>query len=451
MKKFAPLLMLASLLVTATLITSAKDTNTVTLDLQNGDIVITPTNYKQGNEDEVDFIGKYEITGERSSDTPLQIKNETGDEATFDITLDNAKIIGSNDCTAFRIDGNSPVHLNLAIVGECIIEADNHAAIKSGNTSMVTVDITTDIHANLTFNRRTIDGTRHIIYETEHANSELLSLKIDGETPDNMTSYSHQHVFNPEDYTSDGTATCKSDGTKSARCSASDSCWKYDTITDEGSKKHNFESGICPTCGLHGTELSREKITWLKYDNNGTTTWFGIDNEKAVFEDGSYFWVEYINTDNSKTYWNSLDDTHKNKIEDDNYILFEIGVAKSNFEEYTTLPKSVPVYIQIQDDWDANDLKATFIQSGVDEDISVEFTGNYGYPDGKDNFAKITLNHFSPYVVYDELTKAEQSSSPQPPAPNTGDTSSTFMMILLAVSCAFIVYTKKHYFRRTHS
>jgi len=443
MKKIAHLLMLACLLVTATFITSAEDTNTVTLDLQNGNIVITPTNYKQGVKQEVEFTGKYKITGERTSDTPLKIINHTGEDATFDITLDNAKIIGGIDCTAFRIDGTSPVHLNLAIVGECIIEADNHAAIKSGNSSMVTVDITTDIHANLTFNRRTVDGTNQIIYETEHANSELLSLKLDGETPNNMVSYSHQHLFNPEDYTSDGTATCKADGTKSARCSASDSCWKYDTITNIGSKKHNFESGICPTCGLHGIELSDEKITWLKYDNKGTTTWFGIDNNEAGFEEGSYFWVEYINTDNSNTHWNSLDDTRKNEIEDDNYMLFEIGVAKSNFEEYTTLSKSVPLYVQIQDDWDTNDLKAVFIQDGEDEDTSVEFFGNYSYPDGKDNFAKLTLNHFSPYVVYDELTKEQQHSSTQPPAPNTGDNSSIVMITLLVVSCAVIVYTKK--------
>jgi len=453
MKKLIHALVLMCLLLTVTMVVTAEDADTVTLDLSNGNIVITPDGYQQNDSSTISFSGKYIITGERRSDTPLRIQNyDTGKEVTFDITLDNAKILGDYYCTALRIDGNDPVILNLKTIGECLIRAHNHEAIKSGNSYSVAVKIETDPEGVLTLDRS--DYSDSILFGIE--GNGTLSLEIDGVNIDanaNKEAYSHQHIFKSEDYTPDGNATCKADGTKSARCSANDSCFVFHTIADAGSKNHFFETGICPFCGLHGALLNEDEITWLKYDIDGTSTWFGIDNRNAQFEGGSYFWINYINPTEQKNYWNLLDDSHKKRIEKDNYLLFEIGVAKSNFEEYTQLSQSVPVYVQIQNDWNTTDLKAAYIQDGTDENVTVIGGNKLDYPQGNDSFAKLTLEHFSPYIIYDELTDAERlttDTTNESKAPKTGDSTSIPMVMLFALLSAVIVCVTKRSYRKTY-
>ncbi|MBQ8802415.1 MAG: hypothetical protein IJZ53_02110 [Tyzzerella sp.] len=470
MKKLFRMILILCFLVSATLIVSAEDTSSVKLNLENGDIDITPTGYTQGGGQEVAFTGDYVITGSLTYDTPLQIVNNSGEEATFDITLNNAKIVGDMDCTAFRIDGNSPVVLNLTIEGVCEINADNHSAIKVGNNSSVTVNITTAENAKLTLTRRDSDGSRPEVYDTDgRGNLDLLTVKIDDVIPYNYNNkpfVTHTHQFGTYE-PDNGTATCKEDGTKSATCSE---CNGLHTITDEGSKKHIFETGVCPFCGLHGADLQQEGITWLKYEMNDSTTWFGIDNSNDEFEEGSHFWIEWINPENQTSYnayWNQLDTKHKDNIENNNYKLFQIGVTKKDGTEYTILDegKSASLYVQTADDWDKDDLKAAYISNGADEDVFLEVIDNLEYTDGKAQFAKLTLKHFSPYIIYDELTADEEktdtsilpedvptgdSGKGATGVPKTGDTSSLVLMGLFGISCAVIVYTTKQSFKRTH-
>lgn len=47
-------------------------------------------------------------------------------------------------------------------------------------------------------------------------------------------------------YTPDGNATCTTDGTKTSKCEL---CDATDTVTDEGSKGHQYVDGICTRCG----------------------------------------------------------------------------------------------------------------------------------------------------------------------------------------------------------
>ena len=55
-----------------------------------------------------------------------------------------------------------------------------------------------------------------------------------------------KHLFTK--YTSDGNATCKKNGTKTAKCDYG--CGKTDTVTDKGSKLgHKYQGDTCVRCG----------------------------------------------------------------------------------------------------------------------------------------------------------------------------------------------------------
>ncbi len=274
---------------------------------------------------------------------------------------------------------------------------------------------------------------------------------------------SHEHIFKPEDYTADGNATCKADGTKSARCSASEDCGEFDIIPDVGSKKHILETGICPSCGLHGTTLQQGEINWLKYEKNGSTSWFGIDNRNNQFEEGSHMWIEWLSSDDEdiyNTYWDQLDVKHKSNIEADNYKMFQIGVTKKDGTEYTILDKDKPalLYVQIPDNWDKEELKAAFISSGTDEAVALDVSKSMDYTEGKAQFAVITMEHFSPYIIYDECTQDERQGVAAPSvgsdntttSPKTGDVNLVPMVVLFVFSCAVVVYTAKRSYRKNY-
>ena len=64
--------------------------------------------------------------------------------------------------------------------------------------------------------------------------------------------------------------------------------------------------------------------------------------------------------------------------------------------------KTADFYIQLGPDWDKNDVKAVFIDKDGDEDVQVEPSNDFFGPEGINEFAKLKLEHFSPYAVYQE-------------------------------------------------
>ena len=72
------------------------------------------------------------------------------------------------------------------------------------------------------------------------------------------------------------------------------------------------------------------------------------------------------------------------------------------------LNKTVNLYVQIGDDWDKEDLQAYYITQGKDESVQVQY-GTATYPEGTDEFGVMTLQHFSPYFIYDKLTDEEKA------------------------------------------
>ena len=155
-----------------------------------------------------------------------------------------------------------------------------------------------------------------------------------------------------------------------------------------------------------GKEIDDNKIIWLKEESNGVSYYFGIDNSEGVFERGSYFRVRIIdkelNNEEWLNYYNNIDEETAQKIDEDKLLVFEISVTNASGEEYKALEKEVKVYVQHLDNWEEKDIKAIYINSNADEKVLTEIT-ELDYDEGKDKFTALTINHFSPYAIYEDV------------------------------------------------
>lgn len=155
-----------------------------------------------------------------------------------------------------------------------------------------------------------------------------------------------------------------------------------------------------------GKEIDDNKIIWLKEESNGVSYYFGIDNSEGVFERGSYFRVRIIdkelNNEEWLNYYNNIDEETAQKIDEDKLLVFEISVTNASGEEYKVLEKEVKVYVQHLDNWVEKDIKAIYINANADEKVLTEIT-ELDYDEGKDKFTALTINHFSPYAIYEDV------------------------------------------------
>ena len=175
-------------------------------------------------------------------------------------------------------------------------------------------------------------------------------------------------------------------------------------------------SGILNYVDTEGTtsaEVSKNSIVWLKEESAGSSAWYGFDNQSSEqFRQGSRFWTRWLNeSDDSQdyqAYYNKLDDNYKNSIKDGKLWIFLTGVTDPDGNDYTDLSDPLSYYVQIGEDWDKNDLCAVFIGDNKDEEINISFDENWKSPENNGNFAKMELEHFSAYAVFQ---KSEQTSS----------------------------------------
>lgn len=118
--------------------------------------------------------------------------------------------------------------------------------------------------------------------------------------------------------------------------------------------------------------IKGNEIIWLEEEINEQKIWFGIDNSNGIFEYGSLFFIKLldkkINEEEYNNYYKLID--QKQNI--NNSIMFHVGVKTIDGKEYTELQITTKLYIK--------------------------------YPNGKDNFIELNINHFSPYMIYDETT-----------------------------------------------
>lgn len=201
-------------------------------------------------------------------------------------------------------------------------------------------------------------------------------------------------------------------------------------LEEDTGVRNYVDSDTGTTSAIVGENGDQDAVVWLKEEAGGQNAWFGIDNSRGVFEEGSRFWVRWMNGEKNSQEWNGFydqfDDEHKRVVENDRLWMFQIGVTNPDGEAFEAFEPDAALYVQLGDDWDEQDLHAAYIKEGVDEAKIVSYTESLRYPEGTDSFAGLMLNHFSPYVIYDEGPIA-------PDLPRTGDNS------LLALWCAMTV------------
>ena len=176
--------------------------------------------------------------------------------------------------------------------------------------------------------------------------------------------------------------------------------------------KNNDELNYVDKDGTTSTEVVKKDVTWVKEESDGTSAWYGLDNSEGEFELGSRFWVRWLSKDKEEWeyYYNNLDEKHKNAVDSGRLWIFLAGVTAPNGQEYEGFNKEVKFYIQLGEDWDKEDINAVFISSGEDEILDISYVDDMSSPAGTREFARLTLKHFSPYAVYDNLTDEERAA-----------------------------------------
>ena len=164
--------------------------------------------------------------------------------------------------------------------------------------------------------------------------------------------------------------------------------------------------------GKTSAEITSNGLIWLKETSNGSSAWYAIDNSDWTFKKGSRFWVKWlspeVDSEEFNQYYNKLDDERKKKVKDNKLWVFLTGVTDPDGNEYTTWDNGfIDYYIQLGDDWDKNDIEVLFISEGKDS-IVEHLYETMASPEGTAEFAKLSLKHFSPYVM---LEKEDETSA----------------------------------------
>ncbi len=135
-------------------------------------------------------------------------------------------------------------------------------------------------------------------------------------------------------------------------------------------------------------------ITWLKEESDGTSAWYGIDNSQGLIEPGTIFWVKWLDAENDADiyhyYFDALDDTLKQQ--NITQRLFLYGIVNPEGTEESGFVNSVPMYIQLGEDWAEEDIKNTFTNDS-DNPTEISFK-EMECPNGTDLFAEVKSNVF---------------------------------------------------------
>ena len=198
--------------VNATEEKNAPTEETKTLNISDGAIKITPTGYTQNGGDEIAFTGKYIITGSVECDTPLSFSNETDEAVEYDVTFDNAHILGGEWCSAitFKDGSKSDITVNITNKGTSEVRAWGGASFQnqiSGNAK-VTVNITEEEGSSLYLGPRDENqgDTTHRIYSSD------IDCKVNGKVPANEKTFKSGTYAQTEPETPGEDATKKSIG-----------------------------------------------------------------------------------------------------------------------------------------------------------------------------------------------------------------------------------------------
>ena len=129
--------------------------------------------------------------------------------------------------------------------------------------------------------------------------------------------------------------------------------WGYESVFDGHTTYVKEETG-----SIQWSVPVTKDICWVKsvYLNYGT--WYGLDNSKGTYEDGSMFWVRMIFSDSFdyNYYEQRLDEDYFTNESDSNWIII-FGVTKpdgtiTELDSDKDFLKDTNLYIQLGDIWD---------------------------------------------------------------------------------------------------
>ncbi len=188
--------------------------------------------------------------------------------------------------------------------------------------------------------------------------------------------------------------------------------------------------------GKTSVEVDGNNIIWLKDESAGTSSWYGLDNTKGVFEEGSRFYVQGIskqdNIDEWNTYFDKIDENKNIKINEEKTWIFLIGVVSPSGEEYVEFDVELPVYVQLREDLSKDDLHSVYISDNTDEVVPNKSVQDFTYPEGSSDFVELSLTHFSPYAVF-EATYVEDPVTENNDAVDTSDSTNTTIFITSSI------------------
>ncbi len=173
--------------------------------------------------------------------------------------------------------------------------------------------------------------------------------------------------------------------------------------------------------------IDENGVLWLREESDGKSAWYGVDFSDPSFDlrKGMRFYVQWLSVADDKyaAIADQLDEEQRGRIEKDNRWIFILGVEDQEGKKIQ--PKTtVNIYVQIGDDWDLDDLNAYFIAAGADEKIPVDHM-EIGYVNGKSTFACMTISHFSPYIIFDELIEENKTDDQDSGNGNTENSENT--------------------------
>lgn len=170
------------------------------------------------------------------------------------------------------------------------------------------------------------------------------------------------------------------------------------TTTKCGVTTYVSKDGTC------SANIESNGIIWLNLQEEAKAGWLGIDNSNGTFKQGSRFHARWVTKSGDPEFFAE----YKQKLQpenayslNNNFKFLEIGVDSPDGKSYLALNESVPLYIQIGDEYNKEDLALIFANEKSDEKISCSFT-RYNSPEGKENFLKADIRHFGEVIAFGE-------------------------------------------------
>ena len=204
------------------------------------------------------------------------------------------------------------------------------------------------------------------------------------------------------------------------KVSVNTTTWGTEQPREDDGKTQYIDATGKTSIEVSSANLDENGILWLKEGSQGMYAWFGVDLSTGALptDQGLKLYVHWLESTSVEydTYYAQLDDGQKTRIEHERPMIFLIGVEDPDGNR-VELTEAIKVYVQIGDDWDADDLRAYDITPDSDESIPIAH-GTVDAPDGADTFGQLTLSSLSSYAMFDEWTEAEQAASNQ----NEGET-----------------------------